>query len=127
MGVTRGTGEKGSGLDDEQIVIDHVGDTLILRLSGQFLGGEETDRLRTLLRQSDNQLTNVILDLSGVSFVNSSFLSGLLAEHTYFRRRGVELRTASLQATVRNIMELTRLSTVIPVYDSVELATRSLE
>ncbi len=122
-GIRRVEPEKG----DDQISVDRLGDVLVLHLSGQFLGGEETERLRSVLLDLDRSVKRVVLDLRDVSFVNSSFLSSLIAEHTSHRRHGRTILLACVRPTVRKILELTHISAIIPVYDDVEAASRSSE
>ena len=106
--------------EHEQIQSKSIGSTMVLSLSGQFLGGEETDNVREQLRATSGVFSVVVLDMTDVSFVNSSFLGSLLAAYTASQRRGEELRLAALGKTLKSIFELTRLDSVIPVFVSVE-------
>lgn len=104
-----------SDLGHEQLRSERIGSTLLVSLKGQFLGGEETDVLRHLLGGLPADVETVVVDLSKVSFVNSSFLSSLLAAHTACVRRGVQLVLASVNAQIREILALTHLDRVIQI------------
>lgn len=125
MGMSQGMNRVEPVEGHDQITIDRVGTNLILHLSGQFLGGEETERLRSVLQLQEASVERIILDLADVSFVNSSFLSSLLAEHTSHRRHGRTVVLACLRPTVRKILELTHISSVIPVFHDVDSASES--
>ena len=120
MGTTRGTYGERPDEEHDQISIEEANGVLIMHLRGQFLGGEETERLRAALHDIPGTITRVVLDLAGVSFVNSSFLSSLLAEHTAHRRHGREVCLVNVRPTVETILRLTHLSSVIPVLSAIE-------
>lgn len=104
-----------SDLDHEQLRSERVGSTLQVGLVGQFLGGDETDVLRQILGGLPADIETVVLNLAKVSFVNSSFLSSLLAAHTACVRRGIQLVLVEVSTPIRQILELTHLDKVIQI------------
>jgi anti-anti-sigma factor len=99
---------------------------VVVELKGQYLGGEETETLRTYLGELANQQRNVILDMQEVTFVNSSFLSALLASHTHANRRAASIRMVNLRRSIRDLLELTRMDKVLSVDDSIDDAMASI-
>jgi anti-anti-sigma factor len=71
---------------------------------------------RELLALVDQGATKIILDLSDVSFVTSSFLGALMIVHKRVRQRGGYVRVASPQPLVRSILEITKLTKLFGGY-----------
>lgn len=64
--------------------------------------------------------TNVVVDLSETSFVDSSGLGALVAGLKRARRAGGDLRIADPQEQVRMVLALTNLDRILQPFDSVE-------
>ena len=78
-------------------------------------------QLITLLSESQPQL---IVDLEGVRFLDSSGLGALVAALKLARSRSGELRlVCEGQRSVRKVLEVTGLERVLERYDSVEAAS----
>jgi anti-sigma B factor antagonist len=103
--------------------LDHVA---LLDLRGRITLGEETAKLRKML---DDVLASgrrqIILNLQGVNYIDSSGLSTLIACCISARKQGGDVRLAHLTSRVRDLLQITRLSTVFEAYDNVHDAQRS--
>ena len=64
----------------------------------------------------------VIVDLSGVSFIDSSGLGALLSGYKNANLRSGSLLLAGLQPRVQSMFELTRLHRVFHIFPSVDAA-----
>ncbi len=64
----------------------------------------------------------VVIDMEGVSFVDSTGLGSVIAALKQFRRRQGVLRLAAPNQQVRVVLELTTLDKVFPYFASVEEA-----
>lgn len=104
---------------------DHI---LVLRLSGDVLGGPEAqevnDRLREGLRQGYKR---AVLDVAEVRLVNSSGLGLLIAGLTIMRNAGGELALAGVSSKLAKLLEVTKLSQVFAVYHEVEEAIAAFQ
>jgi len=80
-----------------------------------------------LAQMSHGQHRTVVLDLSGVSFLDSTGLSVLVAFHKRFRELGGELRIVVTDRRVTKVMELVGLDDVLVLHASVEQALDSAE
>lgn len=67
--------------------------------------------------------SRLVLDLSEVSFVDSSGLGSLIAGLKRTRQSGGDLRIAAPQAQIKMVLGLTNLDRVLRAYDSVSDAT----
>jgi len=79
-----------------------------------------TDELRRLLDEEvTQQPRTLIIDLSGLRFMDSSALHALLRVNRSLDRQGGVLALVSPQPAVAKILRLTTADRLIPVFDSV--------
>jgi len=79
-----------------------------------------TDELRRLLDEEvAHQPRTLIVDLSGLRFMDSSALHALLRVNRSMDRQGGVLALVSPQAAVAKILRLTTADRLIPVFDTV--------
>ncbi|PYU92056.1 MAG: anti-sigma factor antagonist [Acidobacteria bacterium] len=110
------------------IVEKMLDDLVLLDLRGRLILGRETADLRGRLgRLLDSGHLRIILKLEGVSYIDSSGLSTLVACYTSARKRGGDLKLTHLTTRVRDLMQITRLSTVFETYNTVEEAQKSFQ
>jgi len=103
-------------------------DLVLLDLRGRLILGQETADLRGRLgRLLDSGHLRIILKLEGVSYIDSAGLSALIACYTSARKRGGDLKLTHLTTRVRDLMQITRLSTVFETYNTVEEAQKSFQ
>jgi anti-sigma B factor antagonist len=70
--------------------------------------------------------THVVLDMSGVTLLDSMAVHVLLGAARELRQRFGRLVLVTRNPNVRRIIELTRLEVMAPLYDSREAALRGL-
>ncbi len=70
----------------------------------------------------DDGSPRVVIDMEGVSFVDSTGLGSVIAALKQIRSRQGELRLAAPNQQVRVVLELTTLDRVFPYYATVEEA-----
>lgn len=63
--------------------------------------------------------TLVVLDLEQVGFLDSVALSVIIGGHRRLRYHGAHLHLAAPQSLVRRVLDLTRVDSMIPTYDTV--------
>ena|SRR5579871_4360828 len=90
-----------------------------LALDGRIVMGEETTALRekvkTLLADGKK---NVVLDLSGVTMIDSTGLGALVTAHTSAKSAGASLRLCNLGSRSKHLLELTKLYTIFEISDA---------
>ena len=91
------------------------------RATVEFSGTLKDDLLKEI-EQGNNK---VIIDLSEVEFVDSSFLGTLVAGLKRTTIKNGDLKIVNLQESVRDMFELTRLYKIFEIFDSVEDALNS--
>lgn len=101
-----------------EIAIREHGDIRILDLSGKLILGEPADRLhREMQRLMKDGWRKVVVNLSGVTRLDSSGISALVRNSTSLIRGGGSLKLVCPPGRVRQALEMTRLANVIPTYD----------
>jgi anti-sigma B factor antagonist len=76
----------------------------------------------TLGQLEQSGAREIVVDLSGVGFLDSSALGTLVGAHKDLHASGGILKVVCAQPNILKVFEITRLSEVIPVFDSVERA-----
>lgn len=100
----------------------------LLDLRGRIILGEETERLRNKVKQlTDAGHSRIIIDLGEVDYVDSSGLATLVSSCVAVRKTGGELKLLRLTKRIRDLLQITRLSTVFEIYDALDQAVRSFE
>ena len=75
--------------------------------------------------QHQPDVKQVVLDLGGVSFMDSSGLGALLANFKRVAERGGDMALARPQPNVKMVLEITRTNRILRVFGSVEEALRA--
>lgn len=104
-------------------------ETAVIGIKGKFLGSLHGAALReALMGLKTAGKTNVVIDLSTTSFMDSSGLGELLASLTSMRRVGGDVRLAGIESRIKNLFLVTRvLGSVFEDYASVEDAAQSFQ
>ena len=74
----------------------------------------------------DEDNVNFVIDLAGLDYISSSGLRSILVTAKKLKGKNGRIMLASLQAVVREVFEISGLSTIIPIYESVEEAMAAL-
>ena len=81
-----------------------------------------TAELKKMLQDAsdDSRIRQVVLDMSGVEMLDSAVLGILLAHHQKLQRRGGELVLLSPSEEMSDLLAMTDLEQLIPVYTTRE-------
>lgn len=102
-------------------------DVLTIRLIGE-IDLKHSPKLRELLQKKVGLKTPVLLlDFSGVSYIDSSGLATLVEYYKNSRSFSGRLLVAGLSSRVRSIFDLVRLSEVFGVFPTVAEARQTLD
>lgn len=104
---------------------DNSGVTII-SLEGNVLGGPDAVELNnTLHKLIDARKKKVVVDLKGVSSMNSSGLGMLIGGVTTMRNAKGDLKLACASEKIIKLLEVTKLLSVFEHFDSVKKAVES--
>ena len=93
----------------------------LIEASGSLVGGEETDKLRQAVAGfADREYSKLIIDLSNVTYLNSTAIGVLVSAHTSYARRNWQIKLCGINKNINNIFVITKLTLVFDVHDSRE-------
>jgi anti-sigma B factor antagonist len=91
----------------------------IISLQGKITIGAGDTQLREVISQALTEgKTNVLLDLSGVTTIDSSGIGELVGSYTTVTNRGGKLKLLHLPAKLNELLHVTQLITVFEVYEN---------
>ena len=103
-----------------------VGDVTVIDAVGRITLGEGAsmfrDTIRDLAAKGDKKL---LLNLSEVSYIDSSGIGELVSGFTTVTNHGGQLKLVGLTKRVKDLLQITKLYTVFDVYDAETSAVRS--
>ncbi|MCU1329198.1 MAG: anti-sigma-factor antagonist [Bryobacterales bacterium] len=103
-----------------------VGDVSVVDVSGRITLGEGSSALRDTLRDLMAQNNKkILLNLSEVSYIDSSGIGELVSGFTTVTNSGGNLKLLGLTKRVKDLLQITKLYTVFDVHEDEAHAIRS--
>jgi anti-sigma B factor antagonist len=113
---------------DVQIQDRTIGSVAVLGLDGRLTVNDQPGLLKTAVEEAIGRGSiDVVLDLTGVGYVDSTRLGELIAAHVTVGRRGGRLKLACVPSRVVELLRIAGLEGVFERFDSVEAAAASLQ
>jgi anti-sigma B factor antagonist len=107
---------------DLDLRVEHQDDRAIVNVGGE-VDIATCPQLRDLLNELvDRGIYQLVVDLDKVSFMDSSGIGVLVGVYRRIREHGGSLRLTGPSAEVRRVLELTRVTTILPVSATLEEA-----
>jgi anti-sigma B factor antagonist len=100
---------------------------MIVDLYGHIIFGDESSELRRIVKEYIPKGSNVVLNFSNVSTLDSSGVGTLVSLLATIRRDGGDLKLAGLQPRVRDVLGMTRIATLFEMFDNEYLAVKSFD
>jgi len=105
-----------------------AGDVTILDLDGKITIGEGSVSLRSAIRRLiDEGKKKILLNLAGVSYVDSSGIGELVSSYTTINREGGQLKLLNLTQKIQDLLAITKLLTVFDTYEEDSAALNSFK
>ena len=102
------------------------GNVTIVDLGGTITLGENTGILREELRNLMAQgRKNIILNMQGVTYVDSAGLGELVGAYTTAANQGGSVKLLHLQGKMRDLMQVTKLFTIFQDFEDEKKAVQS--
>ena len=103
-----------------------VGDVTVVDVSGRITLGEGSSALRDTMRElSAKGNKKTLLNLSDVSYIDSSGIGELVSGFTTVANAGGTLKLLGLTKRVKDLLQITKLYTVFDVHEEEAHAVRS--
>ena len=101
-----------------------AGDVTVLDLKGRLrIGGSTVALHKTIRTLAQENKTQVLLNLAGVTYIDSCGLGELIAGLITLRKQGGEIKLLNVAETVRELMTIAEL---LPVFDIYETESEAL-
>jgi anti-anti-sigma factor len=94
------------------------GDVIIVHCHGRIVYRDEVAALASLAGEVLESGSKVVIDLSGVSSIDSAGIGELALLHTQAQSKSADLKFASPTRLVRSLLDLTNLDSVLEIHPS---------
>lgn len=100
----------------------------LIEVRGSLIGGDETDELRQAIAGFvSREYPKLLIDLSGVTYLNSTAIGVLVAAQTTYARRKWQIKLCGINKNIDSIFVITKLSLVFDVHDKRADAMKSFK
>lgn len=107
---------------------NQVGDVMVLQISGKIMGGPDHEKFQTEIKTLvANGFVDVLLNLSKVSWVNSTGLGILVSAFHTLKKNGGQLKICEVSDRIDNILNVTQLKLVFETFASCDVALASFK
>jgi anti-sigma B factor antagonist len=104
------------------------GNVVVLNVSGKLSAGEPVLLLRNTIQQKlEEGSRKFLIDLSNISYIDSSGLGALITTFTSVRNRQGDAKLLHLTKKIRDLLQITKLLTVFEVFDDETKAMQSFK
>ncbi len=108
------------------ITEERFGDVTVLRLGGRVIFGDGASELRARLNDLlDEARLKFLLDLRGVTYIDSFGVGVIAAKYVSVRRKGGDLRLLQLSPRSHHVMAISGLLKILESFESQEEGLRS--
>ena len=104
------------------IRVEPRGDATVVQLTGWASMDVSAGLKDTLVNLVDAKRKQLILDLTDLEFISSVGLGGIIAAHIRCRHCDGTIKIVSPRPAIRELLSVTKLTKLFPIYDSVEKA-----
>jgi anti-sigma B factor antagonist len=101
------------------------GDVIIVHCDGRIVYRDEAAALARVVGEVMQHARKLVLDLSGVSSMDSAGIGELALLQTWAQRQNASLKCAGANPLVTALLDLTNLDSVLEVHPSVDAALAS--
>ena len=98
---------------------------LVVNCDGRIVFGEESAELRDTIKELLTQTKQLVLNLGGVSYIDSGGLGTLVGLYATAHNSGGAIKLSNLTPRVGDLLQVTKLLTIFEVFDTEEEAIQS--
>jgi len=103
-----------------------VNGTFVVTLDGRIVLGEESKSLRENLKNLiDQGKKHIVLNMSDITYIDSTGLGTLVAAHVSAKSQGASLKLSNLGRKFQELLQITKLLTVFEVCNTEAAAVAS--
>jgi anti-sigma B factor antagonist len=94
---------------------------------GRIVFGDEANVLRDTLKNLLTSSKQLVLNLAGVTYIDSGGLGTMVGVYSSARASGADIKLTGLGQRLRDVLAITKLATVFEVYDSEQQAVAAFK
>jgi len=102
------------------IEVEHRPEAVVVWLAGSCTMTVAAQLGERLVQLASEPAPLIVVDMAGLDFIESTGLGGLVAGYLRSRRYRNEVRLVSLQPSIHHLFELTRLTQLFRVFDTLD-------
>ena len=108
-----------------QMDVRRVGSAVVIAVRGSASMVDAPRLGEELQRLADRPHTTIILDLTDLNFIGAEGIDALLLARERLNVQQGQIRLVHPNKEIRRILELTRLTKIFPIFDSIEEALKT--
>jgi anti-sigma B factor antagonist len=101
-----------------------VNEVLVLDCTGRMAAGEDLHFFHNFMKELLLTTNAVVVNLDGVTYMDSGGLSVLIGAYTSARHRGTTMKLANVHTAIRDLFRITRLLDVFEIHENVDEALK---
>jgi anti-anti-sigma factor len=101
-------------------------DAIVVSVVGEIDSQSAEQFRQDLVALVNSDVKHLVLNLSDLSYINSSGLGALVAAYKRVRTLDGSLRLCHVRGAIAEVMKLIRLHTIVDIFDTEEAACASL-
>lgn len=111
-----------------RIKADVHGDVVVLNLSGNLMGGPESEAMRGEVKKLlDDGTRKFVVNMKGVPWINSTGLGALMAVYASIQRAEGGLRLCHVSDRIQSLFMITKLLTIFETFPDEAAAIAALK
>lgn len=111
-----------------EISASDEGKATLLLMNGTVVGPADRESFQLRIQEVlEGSNPNLILDMGGVTYVDSAGIGALVATSNLAMRKGGCIKLLHLTKRIHDVLQITRLSSVFGIYDSLQKALDSFD
>ena len=103
---------------DLKIEKRQVNGVTIVSCQGRIMFGDEANALRDFLKEALAETPRMVLNLAGVTYIDSGGLGTLVGVYSSARSAGADIKLTGLGQRLRDVLQITKLATVFEVFNT---------
>ncbi len=108
-----------------QMITRSFADARIVECSGRIVLGDESANFRDLVKELLTKCKRIVLDLGGVTYIDSIGLGVLVGLLISAQKAGGDIKLANLKPRLIDVLGVTKLMTLFETFDRAEDAAES--
>jgi len=103
-----------------ELTTRRVAGITVICCTGRIMLGEESAKLRHVIKEELSESNRIVLDLGGITHIDSTGLGALAGLHTSARKAGGDIKLANVRPHLYDVLGVTKLLTIFELFSTAE-------